>query len=115
VHRATGGDAQFRYINGLAEQLLASGDPVISVDTKKKELAGRYAQAGKESPPKGGPVEMSTYEFPGELGKEIPYGYYDLDDKAWVRVGVDRDTSVFAVATIEQWWHMDRKFHSSFS
>ncbi len=75
-------DAQFRYINGLAEQFLASGDPVINVDTKKKELAGRYAQDRKEWQPEGEPVEVSTYDFP-----------------------VDHDTSVFTVATIEQWWH----------
>ncbi len=76
-------DAQFRYINELAEQFLTSGDPVISVDTKKKEL-------GKASP----------------YGLYGPYGVYDLaDDSAWVCAGVDHDTSVFAVATIERWWH----------
>jgi hypothetical protein len=99
-------DARFRYINGLAEQFLASGAPVISVDTKKKELIGRYAQSGKEWHYQGEPVEVSTYDFPGQAdGKAIPYGVYDLvDNSAWVSVGIDHDTSVFAVATIEKWW-----------
>jgi hypothetical protein len=103
-------DAQFRYINGLAGQFLTSGDPVISVDTQKKELVRRYAQAGKEWRPKGDPVEISTYDFPEELGKTSPHGphspYDDLaDDSAWASVNIDHDASVFAVATIEQWWH----------
>jgi hypothetical protein len=99
-------DAQFRYINALAGQYLAAGDPVISVDTKKKELVGRFAQAGREWQPTGQPVPVSTYDFPTcAVGKAIPYGVYDLaDDSAWVSVGVDHDTSVFAVATITQWW-----------
>jgi transposase len=99
-------DAQFRHINTLAEEFLASGDPVISVDTKKKELVGRFAQAGREWHPEGEPVEVSTYDFPSQAeGKAIPYGVYDLNDNsAWVSVGIDHDTSVFAVATIEKWW-----------
>lgn len=98
-------DAQFRYLNALAAQFLTSGDPVISVDTKKKELVGRYAQAGKEWHPRGEPVEVSTYDFPGQAdGKAIPYGVYDLtENNAWVSVGIDHDTSVFAVATIDKW------------
>jgi hypothetical protein len=76
-------DGQFRYINTLAEEFLASGDPVISVDTKKKELVGQYAQAGKEWHPQGEPVEVSTYDFPGQAdGKAIPYGVYDLADNS---------------------------------
>ncbi len=100
-------DAQFRYITSLATQFLASGDPVISVDTKKKELVGRFTQAGREWQPTGEPVEVSTYDFPHLAeGKAIPYGVYDIaDDSAWVSVGVNHDTSVFAAATIEQWWH----------
>jgi hypothetical protein len=99
-------DAQFRYLNGLAAQFLASGDPVISVDAKKKELIGRYAQSGQEWHPQGEPVNVSTYDFPGQAaGKAIPYGVYDLtNNSAWVSVGVDHDTSVFAVATIKKWW-----------
>jgi hypothetical protein len=105
-------DDQFRYINRLAKEFLASGDPVISVDTKKKELVGRYAQSGKEWHPQGEPVEVSTYDFSSEAdGKAIPYGVYDLaDNSAWVSVGIDHDTSVFAVATIEKWWqHMGQE------
>jgi DDE family transposase len=99
-------DDQFRYINTLAKEFLAAGDPVISVDTKKKELVGRYAQAGKEWHPQGEPDHVSTYDFPSEAdGKAIPYGVYDLiDNSAWVSVGIDHDTSVFAVATIQKWW-----------
>jgi transposase len=99
-------DAQFRYINSLAAGFLAAGDPVISVDTKKKELVGRFSQAGREWRPTGAPEQVSTYDFPNlAAGKAIPYGVYDIaDDSAWVSVGVDHDTSVFAVATIEQWW-----------
>jgi hypothetical protein len=99
-------DAQFRHINARAEEFLATGDPVISVDTKKKELVGRFTQAGTEWQPTGTPEEVSTYDFPDLAeGKAIPYGVYDIaDDSAWVSVGVDHDTSVFAVATIEQWW-----------
>jgi hypothetical protein len=99
-------DDQFRYINKLAKEFLAAGDPVISVDTKKKELVGRFTQAGKEWHPQGEPVDVSTYDFPSEAdGKAIPYGVYDLaDNSAWVSVGIDHDTSVFAVATIQKWW-----------
>jgi hypothetical protein len=99
-------DDQFRYINKLAKEFLAAGDPVISVDTKKKELVGQFAQAGKEWHPQGEPVDVSTYDFPSEAdGKAIPYGVYDLtDNSAWVSVGIDHDTSVFAVATIQKWW-----------
>lgn len=100
-------NAQFQHINSLATQFLAAGDPVISVDTKKKEQVGRFAQAGQEWQPSGEPVTVSTYDFPSLAeGKAIPYGVYDIgDDSAWVSVGVDHDTSVFAVATIEAWWH----------
>jgi len=99
-------DAQFRYINSTAARFLAAGEPVISIDTKKKELVGRFAQAGREWQPSGAPEEVSTYDFPSLAeGKAIPYGVYDIaDDSAWVSVGVDHDTSVFAVATIGQWW-----------
>ena len=98
-------DDQFRYVNELATEFLAAGDPVISVDTKKKELVGRFAQAGKEWHPQGEPVEVSTYDFASDAdGKAIPYGVYDVtDNSAWVSVGIDHDTSVFAVATIQKW------------
>jgi hypothetical protein len=99
-------DAQFRHINGLATEYLAAGDPVISVDTKKNEKVGRFAQAGQEWQPAGEPELVSTYDFPNLAeGKAIPYGVYDLaDDSAWVSVGIDHDTSVFAVGAIETWW-----------
>jgi Rhodopirellula transposase DDE domain len=105
-HQHPDRDAQFRYLNTLAEEFLASGDPVISVDTKRKELVGRFAQAGVEWHPEGKPVEVSTYDFPNQADdKAIPYGVYDLTDtSAWVSVGIDHDTPVFAVATIEKWW-----------
>ncbi|HET8658555.1 MAG TPA: ISAzo13 family transposase [Micromonosporaceae bacterium] len=101
-------DAQFGYINAQIQGFLAAGDPVISVDTKKNELVGRFAQRGREWRRSGEPVEVSAYDFPSLAdGKAIPYGVYDIaDDSAWVSVGVDHDTSVFAVATIEQWWLM---------
>ena len=105
-------DDQFRYINKLATEFLASGDPVISVDTKKKELVGQFAQAGREWHPQGEPVEVSTYDFPEHAdGKAIPYGVYDLaNNSAWVSVGIDHDTAVFAVATIDKWWqYMGKK------
>ena len=99
-------DDQFRYINKLAKEFLAAGDPVISIDTKKKELVGQFTQAGKEWHPQSEPVDVSTYDFPSQAdGKAIPYGVYDVaDNSAWVCVGVDHDTSVFAVATIQKWW-----------
>jgi transposase len=105
-HQHPDRDDQFRYINKLASEFLASGDPVISVDTKKKELVGQFSQAGKEWHPQGEPVEVSTYNFPDQAdGKAIPYGVYDLaDNSAWVSVGIDHDTAVFAVATIDKWW-----------
>jgi hypothetical protein len=99
-------DAQFRYINSLAMEFLATDDPVLSVDAKKKEQVGRFARRGAEWHRIGEAVQVSTYDFPHLAdGKAIPYGVYDIaDDSAWVSVGVDHDTSVFAVATIEAWW-----------
>ena len=99
-------DAQFHYINALVARYLDAGDPVISIDTKKKEIVGPYAQAGVEWHRSGEPTAVSTYDFPDpKMGKAIPYGVYDLaDNSAWVSVGIDHDTSVFAVATIEAWW-----------
>jgi transposase len=111
-HQHPDRDDQFRYINRLASEFLASGDPVISVDTKKKELVGQFSQAGKDWHPQGEPVAVSTYNFPDQAdGKAIPYGVYDVtDNSAWVSVGIDHDTSVFAVATIDKWWqHLDKK------
>ena len=110
-------DAQFRYLAEQASAFLAAGDPVISVDTKKKELVGRFANGGREYQPKGKPEEVNTHDFPSQAeGKAIPYGVYDLaDNSGWVGVGVDHDTAAFAVATIRGWWQRvgrDRYPHS---
>jgi hypothetical protein len=98
-------DAQFGHINVMAGRFLASGDPVISVDTKKKELVGEYAQRGREYQPAGRPVEVNGHDFPGGVPKAIPYGIYDLSaDDGFVSVGVDHDTAAFAVNAIRTWW-----------
>jgi transposase len=101
-------DAQFRYINEQARDHRNAGDPVISVDTKKKELAGEYKNAGREWQPQGEPVKVKTHDFPGRQGpgKAIPYGIYDTTaNTGWVNVGCDHDTAAFAVASIRRWWH----------
>jgi transposase len=99
-------DAQFRYINEISGRAIAEGLPVISVDTKKKELVGQYANGGREWRPAGDPERVLTHDFPDPgVGKAIPYGVYDLGwDLGWVNVGVDHDTSGFAVESIRQWW-----------
>ena len=98
-------DAQFRYLTGQINAHLGSGDPVVSVDTKKKELVGRYKNAGREWQPTGEPEQVEVYDFIGEAGKAIPYGVYDIaTDSGWVSVGADHDTAAFAVATIRRWW-----------
>jgi hypothetical protein len=99
-------DAQFRYINDRATRYQAAGDPVVSVDTKKKELVGQYRNAGQQWCPKGEPVEVATHDFPDpQLGKAIPYGIYDLAaNTGWVGVGTDHDTAAFAVACLRRWW-----------
>lgn len=98
-------DAQFRYLNDQVTTFLAAGLPVISVDTKKKELVGAYKNGGKEYQPKGSPVPTSTHDFPGEAGKAVPYGVYDVGaNTGWVNVGTDADTGMFAVESIRRWW-----------
>jgi hypothetical protein len=99
-------DAQFGYINDTARSYLDQGLPVVSVDTKKKELVGRFANKGREWQPVGAPVEVNMHDFPDpQLGKAIPYGVYDLGANAgWVSVGCDHDTASFAVATLRRWW-----------
>ncbi|MFB6780565.1 ISAzo13 family transposase [Streptomyces sp. NPDC056352] len=99
-------DAQFRYINDQAKACLADGQPVISVDAKKKETLGRYAVVGREWHRAGQPVEVRAHDYPekGAL-KAVPYGIYDIGaDSGWVAVGCDGDTSAFAVATLRRWW-----------
>jgi hypothetical protein len=99
-------DAQFAHLNAAAEAALAAGDPVISVDTKKKELVGDFKNGGREWRPQGEPEEVRVHDFViPELGRVSPYGVYDLAANAgWVSVGIDHDTAAFAVATIRRWW-----------
>lgn len=99
-------DAQFQYINNLSKEHINQDCPVISVDTKKKELVGNYKNNGQEWQPKGEPAEVNVYDFPDKkLGKAIPYGVYDIDKNlGWVNVGIDHDTSEFAVESIRRWW-----------
>jgi hypothetical protein len=99
-------DAQFRYLNEQARSHLADGQPVSSVDTKKKEVVGNLAGKGREWQPKGSPVRVDVHDFPDpKVGKAIPFGVDDLGaDSGWVSVGDDHDTAAFAVATIRRWW-----------
>jgi hypothetical protein len=102
-------DAQFEYINSLTTDFQERGQPVVSVDTKKKELVGDFQQKGQEWQPCGEPIDVRVHDFPDpELGKAIPYGVYDVSANAgWVSVGSDHDTAQFAVETIRRWWrHM---------
>jgi hypothetical protein len=99
-------DAQFRYINQQVRRFQAAGQPVISVDTKKKELVGDFKAAGRTWRPRSQPEPVRVHDFIiPEQGKAIPYGVYDLTRNAgWVSVGVDHDTATFAVHTIGRWW-----------
>jgi transposase len=99
-------NAQFEYINATADRFLQAKQPVISVDTKKKELIGNFRNGGREWQPKGQPPEVLVHDFPGDaVAKAIPYGVYDMArNEAWVSVGRDHDTPAFAVASIRQWW-----------
>ena len=100
-------DAQFRYINEQVKAHQGTADPVISVDTKKKENVGEFKNGGREWRPKGQPTAARTHDFPDEQrGKAIPYGVYDLAANAgWVSVGTDHDTAAFAVESIRRWWN----------
>jgi Rhodopirellula transposase DDE domain len=99
-------DAQFRYINQQVRRCQATAQPVISVDTKKKELVGDFKNAGRQWRPTGRPTPVRVHDFLiPERGKAIPYGVYDLTRNAgWVSVGIDHDTATFAVRTIGRWW-----------
>jgi hypothetical protein len=99
-------NAQFEHINRTAKAFLKRGQPVVSVDTKKKELVGDFKNAGHEWHRKGEPEPVRVHDFiDKQLGKVIPYGVYDTArNEAWVSVGVDHDTAEFAVATLERWW-----------
>ena len=100
-------DAQFNYINKRVAAFLRGDQPVISVDTKKKELVGDFKNAGQEWQPQGGPERVNGHDFPDpELGKVNPYGVYDQGaNVGWVSVGTDHDTAEFAVESIRRWWY----------
>lgn len=99
-------DAQFRYLAEQVAQFTGAGQPVISVDAKKKELVGAFKNGGREYQPTGQPEQVNVHDFPDkELGKAIPYGIYDVSaNTGWVTAGADHDTSAFAVATLRSWW-----------
>jgi len=101
-------NAQFEYINAKAEDCIDRGVPFISVDTKKKELVGNFKNAGREWQPEGAPDLVDVHDFPSDaVGKASPYGIYDVaDNSAFVNVGTDHDTPVFAVTSIETWWKL---------
>jgi hypothetical protein len=102
-------DAQFRHIHDTSRRFLKSKDPVVSVDTKKKELVGAqpgYKNAGREWQPKETPVRVGVHDFPDPaVPKAVPYGVYDVGaNTRWVSVGSDGDTATFAVETLRRWW-----------
>ena len=99
-------DAQFQYINSIVKDFLGAGDPVISVDTKKRELVGRFKNPGKSLRPQGRPQKVNTYDFPDLAeGVAIPYGTFDIArNQGLVNVGTSSDTSEFAVESIRRWW-----------
>jgi hypothetical protein len=100
-------DAQFRHIHDTAAAFLSTGDPVISVDCKKKELVGQFKNNGKEWRPKGDPEPVNVHDFMDKhRGKAIPYGVYDVGaNTGWVSVGIDHETAAFAVNTLRSWWN----------
>jgi hypothetical protein len=108
-------DAQFGYINTQAKAFLAANEPVISVDTKKKELVGNFKNNGREWRPKDTPERVNIHDFiDPKLGRAVPYGVYDINNNVgWVSVGTDHDTASFAVHAIRRWWRtMGKKRHS---
>ena len=103
-------DAQFNYLNDTAAEFVSANQPVISVDTKKKENVGEYANGGREWQPSGEPDEVLVHDFVDpEAGKAVPYGVYDLaNNEGWVSVGDNADTAAFAVNAIRRWWRMGK-------
>ena len=99
-------DGQFEHLNAQAEAFLAAGEPVVSVDAKKKELVGDFKNPGREWHPQGAAEHVRVYDFPiAGLGRATPYGVYDLGrNEGWVNVGIDHDTAAFAVESIRRWW-----------
>jgi hypothetical protein len=106
--QSPGRDAQFRYLNARVKAFLRTGDPVVSVDTKKKELIGAFRNAGRTWRPHGQPQPVFTHDFPHlGVGKAVPYGTYDIaQDRAMVNVGISHDTAEFAVESIRRWWRL---------
>lgn len=100
-------NAQFEHIASEVARHQSTGQPVISVDTKKKELVGDFKNNGTEWLPKGKPEEVRVHDFKDpELGRAIPYGIYDINrNEGWVNVGIDHDTATFAVESIRRWWN----------
>lgn len=100
-------DAQFEYINDQCKTHLKNGQPVISVDCKKKELIGNLKNNGKDWSPIGNPKDVNVYDFPTMYEKAIPYGVYDSNTNiGWVNVGIDHDTAQFSVESIRRWWNL---------
>jgi hypothetical protein len=99
-------DAQFEYVNDRAVEFLAAGDPVISVDAKKREQVGNFKNGGREWAPVGQPAEVNAHDFPSDaIGVALPYGIYDMAaNTGWVNVGTDHDTAVFAAESVRRWW-----------
>ena len=99
-------DRQFRFINNKCKRFISNGNPVISVDTKKKELVGDYKNPGREWRPKGSPLKVKTHDFPDkDKGKANPYGVFDIaNNTGFVNVGITADTAEFAVSSIRYWW-----------
>ena len=99
-------DAQFQHISLQVQAFQQRSSPVISIDTKKKELVGEFKNGGREWQPQGTPEKVHVHDFPDkELGKAIPYGVYDVTgNQGWVSVGTDHDTAEFATETIRRWW-----------
>jgi hypothetical protein len=99
-------NAQFEYISRRVLRFQKQREPVVSIDTKKKELVGEFKNAGQEWEPQGQPVDVNVHDFPDKkLGKAIPYGVYDLaSNEGWVSVGIDHDTAQFATASVRRWW-----------
>jgi hypothetical protein len=99
-------NAQFEYINAQVQVFQQRAQPVVSVDTKKKELVGKFKNGGREWRPQKQPIPVQVHDFPDpHLGKAIPYGVYDLTtNTGWISVGIDHDTAEFAVETLRRWW-----------
>jgi hypothetical protein len=100
-------DGQFKHINKMVNEFQKNGQPVISVDTKKKELVGNYYNAGQEWRPKGEPTKVNAHDFEDkERGSVRPYGVYDItNNQGWVNIGTDKDTAEFAIESIRRWWY----------